>query len=178
MGPCSRTPSGPAVKVDCINRPDRRLLPANANTSNFSCNAGAIHRGRLIEERLWPIRAESAPTGRARGGPEYVPKRPLHQKRKMGFSGRSGPQTGALDQHLAGQMKPPTFPRRWKSEGPPLSADLQSSCSPAFRRPSRTGSSCARYVGLSLSAVQLVRARDTVKAGLIAIPTSTEEYAS
>ena len=37
---------GQQSKVDCINRPNRRLLPTNANTSNFSCNAGAIHRGR------------------------------------------------------------------------------------------------------------------------------------
>jgi hypothetical protein len=44
MGPCSRAPSGQQSKVDCINRPDR-LLPTNAITSNFSCNAGAIHRG-------------------------------------------------------------------------------------------------------------------------------------
>lgn len=28
-GPCSRTPSGPAVHADCINRPDRRLHPTH-----------------------------------------------------------------------------------------------------------------------------------------------------
>ena len=33
MGPCSRTPSGPAVSTDCINRPDRRLHPTNATAS-------------------------------------------------------------------------------------------------------------------------------------------------
>lgn len=31
--------------TDCIDRPDRRLLPTNARSSNFSCNVGAIHRG-------------------------------------------------------------------------------------------------------------------------------------
>src|SRR5271155_2905243 len=46
----------PSTEVDCINRPDRRLLPTNANTSNFSCNAGAIHRRHMIEGRLWPTR--------------------------------------------------------------------------------------------------------------------------
>ena len=40
---------GQQSKADCINRPDRRLLPTNANTSNFSCNAGAIHRRRSPE---------------------------------------------------------------------------------------------------------------------------------
>jgi hypothetical protein len=29
----SRTPSGPAVSTDCINRPDRRLHPTNATAS-------------------------------------------------------------------------------------------------------------------------------------------------
>jgi transposase len=33
MGPCSRTPSGPAVSTDCINRPDRRLHLTNATAS-------------------------------------------------------------------------------------------------------------------------------------------------
>ena len=28
-----RTPSGPAVSTDCINRPDRRLHPTNATAS-------------------------------------------------------------------------------------------------------------------------------------------------
>ena len=36
MGPCSRTPSGPAVSIDCINRPDRRLHPTNATASIYS----------------------------------------------------------------------------------------------------------------------------------------------
>ena len=40
---------GQQSKVDCINRPNRRLLPTNANTSNFSCNAGAIHRRRSLK---------------------------------------------------------------------------------------------------------------------------------
>jgi hypothetical protein len=39
---------GQQSKVDCINRPNRRLLPTNANTSNFACNAGAIHRRRSL----------------------------------------------------------------------------------------------------------------------------------
>src|SRR5271157_5848390 len=39
-GPCSWTPSGPAVSIDCINRPDRRLHPTNATTSIY-----LLHRG-------------------------------------------------------------------------------------------------------------------------------------
>ena len=41
MGPCSRTPSGPAVSIDCIKRPDRRLHPTYANTSNFPLQRGS-----------------------------------------------------------------------------------------------------------------------------------------
>ena len=33
-GPCSRTPSGPAVLADCANRPDRRLHPTERQTIN------------------------------------------------------------------------------------------------------------------------------------------------
>src|ERR1700733_4042030 len=49
---------------------------------------------------------------------------------------------------------------------------------PAMRMDSNRGSSWARYVGSSLSAVQSTRARVTVKDGLIAIPALTEECAS
>ena len=49
---------------------------------------------------------------------------------------------------------------------------------PALHRPSKMGSSWARYVGSSLSDVQLTRARETVKDGLIAIPTLTVACAS
>jgi hypothetical protein len=41
MGACSRTPSGPAVSIDCINRPDRRLHPTYANTPNFPLQRGS-----------------------------------------------------------------------------------------------------------------------------------------
>lgn len=47
-----------------------------------------------------------------------------------------------------------------------------------MRRPSKTGSSPARYVGSSLIAVQAARARDTVKDGLSARPTWTAVLAS
>src|ERR1700751_2255449 len=41
MGPCSRTPSRPAVSTDCINRPDRRLHSTNATTSNYLLQCGS-----------------------------------------------------------------------------------------------------------------------------------------
>ena len=41
MGSCSRTPSGPAVSLDCINRPDRRLHPTKANTSIYPLQRGS-----------------------------------------------------------------------------------------------------------------------------------------
>ena len=41
MGPCSRTPSGPAVSTDCINRPDRRLHPTNATASIYLLQRGS-----------------------------------------------------------------------------------------------------------------------------------------
>jgi hypothetical protein len=41
MGPCSRTPSGPAVSIDCINRPDRRLHPANATAPIYLSQCGS-----------------------------------------------------------------------------------------------------------------------------------------
>src|SRR5262245_64506447 len=41
MGPCSRTPSGPAVSTDCMNRPDRRLHPTNATASIFALQRGS-----------------------------------------------------------------------------------------------------------------------------------------
>src|SRR6516164_463678 len=40
-GPCSRTPSGPAVTIDCIKRPDRRLQPTNATASIYSLQCGS-----------------------------------------------------------------------------------------------------------------------------------------
>ncbi len=49
---------------------------------------------------------------------------------------------------------------------------------PALRRPSRMGSSWARYVGSSLIAVQAARAREMVKVGLSARPALTAECAS
>ena len=39
-GPCSWTPSWPAVSIDCVNRPDRRLHLTNATTSIY-----LLHRG-------------------------------------------------------------------------------------------------------------------------------------
>lgn len=41
MGPCSRTPSGPAVSTDCINRPDRGLHPTNAIASIYLLQRGS-----------------------------------------------------------------------------------------------------------------------------------------
>jgi hypothetical protein len=38
--PCSWTPSWPAVSIDCVNRPDRRLHLTNATTSIY-----LLHRG-------------------------------------------------------------------------------------------------------------------------------------
>ena len=49
---------------------------------------------------------------------------------------------------------------------------------PALRRPSKMGSSSARYVGSSLIAVQRARAREMVKVGLSARPALTAECAS
>ena len=46
---------------------------------------------------------------------------------------------------------------------------------PALRRPSKIGSSWARYVGSSLIAVQAARARETEKVGLSARPALTAE---
>src|ERR1700739_2464511 len=44
MGPCSRTPSRPAVSTDCVNRPDRRLHSTNATTSNYLLQCGSHPR--------------------------------------------------------------------------------------------------------------------------------------
>src|SRR5208283_177838 len=49
---------------------------------------------------------------------------------------------------------------------------------PALRRPSKTGSSWARYVGSSAIAVQRARAREIEKFGLSARPAVTAECAS
>ena len=61
---------GQQSKVDCINRPNRRLLPTNANTSNFSCNAGAIHRRRSAGMAVAARR--SAKGGKRTGGFGYA----------------------------------------------------------------------------------------------------------
>src|SRR5271169_6013325 len=50
MGPCSRTPSGPAVSTDCINRPDRRLHPTNATASIYLLQRGS-HPQRTSADR-------------------------------------------------------------------------------------------------------------------------------
>src|SRR5579859_6490169 len=52
MGPCSRTPSGPAVSTDCINRPDRRLHPTNATASIY-----------LLQRGSHPQKTSAAPVG-------------------------------------------------------------------------------------------------------------------
>jgi hypothetical protein len=41
MGPGSRTPSGPAVPTDCINRPDRRLHPTTRQIINSHLQCGS-----------------------------------------------------------------------------------------------------------------------------------------
>ena len=41
MRPCSRTPSGPAVSTDCINRPNRRLHPTNVTASIYLLQRGS-----------------------------------------------------------------------------------------------------------------------------------------
>ena len=57
IGPCSRTPSGPAVSTDCINRPDRRLHPTMPLRQFSPCNAGAIYRGLKSDIASCPVRA-------------------------------------------------------------------------------------------------------------------------
>jgi hypothetical protein len=37
--------------TDCANRPNRGLHPTYVRTSNYPCNAGAIHRGAIRRER-------------------------------------------------------------------------------------------------------------------------------
>jgi len=54
MGPCSRTPSGPAVSIDCINRPDRRLHPTHRHYVNLSLAT----RGPSTEDMWAFARAE------------------------------------------------------------------------------------------------------------------------
>lgn len=53
MGPCSRTPSGPAVSTDCINRPDRRLHPTNATASIYLLQRGS-HPQKTSSATVWP----------------------------------------------------------------------------------------------------------------------------
>src|SRR5271170_5302049 len=53
MGPCSRTPSGPAVSTDCINRPDRRLHPTSATTSIYPLQRGS-HPQRTSPQVIVP----------------------------------------------------------------------------------------------------------------------------
>ena len=50
MGPCSRTPSGPAVSIDCINRPDRRLHPTNATASIYLLQCGSHPQRTLLAD--------------------------------------------------------------------------------------------------------------------------------
>src|SRR5271169_3159987 len=52
MGPCSRTPSGPAVSTDCINRPDRRLHPTNATASIYLLQRGS-HPQKTSSAAVW-----------------------------------------------------------------------------------------------------------------------------
>lgn len=53
MGLHSRTPSGPAVKVDCTQRPKTRLHPTNTpKHRNPTCNAGAIQTGQRVGQPL------------------------------------------------------------------------------------------------------------------------------
>jgi len=44
MGPCSRTPPGPSVSIDCINRPNRNCTRTTPLRQFTSCNAEATHR--------------------------------------------------------------------------------------------------------------------------------------
>src|SRR5207342_2284586 len=55
MGPCSRTPSGPAVSTDCINRPDRRLHPTNATASIYLLQRGSHPQRTQVERRAMSV---------------------------------------------------------------------------------------------------------------------------
>ena len=48
LGPNSRIPSGPAVLYRLHDRPNRELHPTYVRSSNYPCNAGAIHRERRL----------------------------------------------------------------------------------------------------------------------------------
>src|SRR6266403_2646431 len=55
MGPCSRTPSGPAVSIDCINRPDRRLHPTNATASIYLLQRGSHPQRTQVGHRAMSV---------------------------------------------------------------------------------------------------------------------------
>src|SRR3984893_7315172 len=69
MGPRSRTPSGPAVSTDCINRPDRRLHPTIVTTSNYLLQRGGHpQRTSYLARKVlfcskWPTRVAINLTG-------------------------------------------------------------------------------------------------------------------
>jgi hypothetical protein len=72
MGPCSRTPSGPAVSTDCINRPDRRLHPTNATASIYLLQRGSHPQRTSTDVVLADFRCENL----VRNG---VPRKSTHR---------------------------------------------------------------------------------------------------
>jgi len=80
MGPCSRTPSGPAVSTDCINRPDRRLHPTNATASIYLLQRGSHPQRTQVGHRA---KSERCKTGSNAGCARMI--------RRMSPSGHSRP---------------------------------------------------------------------------------------
>jgi hypothetical protein len=88
MGPCSRTPSGPAVSTDCINRPDRRLHPTNATASIYLLQRGSHPQRTQVGHRAM---SEKCHKRKSAGG-----CRPLARRRPADRPPRIGINLGCV----------------------------------------------------------------------------------
>ena len=120
MGPCSRTPSGPAVSTDCINRPDRRLHPTNATASIYLLQRGSHPQKTQLGNRgmseKWPI-SEVATRAIPRGDrlrffrpsgcdrPNWLTWSPDHLARPVDLRMAPSPGGRHVDKHSSGRKK-------------------------------------------------------------------------
>jgi hypothetical protein len=60
-GPCSWTPSWPAVSIDCVNRPDRRLHLTNATTSIYLLHRGGHPQRTFVAQNYCSVKLMAEP---------------------------------------------------------------------------------------------------------------------
>src|ERR1700722_1046020 len=160
---------------------DRLIKRDRADPLAIAIETGGddAHRDRLSEAPRDAAAAQDQGGGNVRSDRQhYRPLpcrllRPRFADASRRASSRSQAGRSVWSRHHA--LRPERIQQQRRAEA---TAGGHCSGTPALRRPSKMGSSWARYVGSSLLAVKAARARETVKVGLSARPALAAECAS